>query len=75
MSLWKYGTVPYRNVLKCMMLYGTIKDRMGFALIQDHIGDPIAVVTQKTGGPHGTWTLTGDLRIRFPSARSAKQAY
>jgi hypothetical protein len=31
-----------------------VKNRMGFALIQDHIGDPITVVTKKTGGPQGT---------------------
>jgi len=53
----------------------TVKDRLGFALIKDHVGDPIIVVTKKTGGPQGTCTLTGDKRIRFPSARSAKHAY
>jgi hypothetical protein len=52
-----------------------VKSRLGFALIQDNLGDPITVVTKKIGGPQGTWTLTGDIKIRFPSARSAKQTY
>jgi hypothetical protein len=52
-----------------------IKSRLGFTLIQDHIGDPITVVTKRTGEPQGTWTLTGDIRVRFSSARSAEHAY
>jgi hypothetical protein len=48
---------------------------LGFALIQDHIGDPITVVTKKTREPQGTVMLTGERRVRFPSARSAKHAY
>jgi hypothetical protein len=44
-------------------------------LIQDHIGDPITIVTKRTRGPQGIWTLTGDIRIRFSSSKSAKHAY
>jgi hypothetical protein len=75
--IFEPGQYATREVLELCRIAAAkaVKDRLGFALIQDHIGDPITVVTKKTGGPHGTWTLTGDIRIRFPSARSAKQTY
>ena len=40
----------------------------------DAIGDPISVVTKKTK-PTRDWTLTGDIRVRFPSKRSTVTAY
>jgi len=51
-----------------------VKGRLGVVPQRDHLGDPIIVVTKKVGAPHGTWTLTRDIRVRFPSARSVKQA-
>jgi hypothetical protein len=52
-----------------------VKGRLGVAPLHDHIEDPITVVTKKIGGSHRAWKLTRDIRVRFSSARSAKQAY
>ncbi len=35
-----------------------VKGRRGVAPLQDHLGDPITVVTKKAGGPHGIRTPT-----------------
>ena len=52
-----------------------VKGRHGVAPQQDHLGDPNTAVKKKTRGPHGTWTLIGDIRVRFPSDLSSKQTY
>ena len=53
-----------------------IRQRLGINLLYtDAIGDTVTVVTRKAETQQGEWTLTGDIRVRFPSARAATSAY
>jgi hypothetical protein len=53
-----------------------IKSRLGIILqTTDAHGDTITAVTKKSADQQGTWTLIGDIRDRFSSARAAKAAY
>jgi hypothetical protein len=54
----------------------SIKQRLGINLLYtDAIGDTVTVVTRKIEKQQGEWTLTCDIRVRFPSARAATSAY
>jgi hypothetical protein len=53
-----------------------VKTRMGINLLPTDIhGDTITIVARKSNNNIGTWTLTGDIRIRFGNARVAISAY
>ena len=53
-----------------------IRQRLGIHLLYtDAIGDTVTIVTRKTEKQQGEWTLPGDIRVRFPSARAAASAY
>jgi len=50
----------------------TIRERLGInPLYTDAIRGSVIVVKRKTEKQQGEWTLIGDLRVRFPSARAA----
>ena len=51
-----------------------IRDRLGIALLQDQLGDPLSMVTKRTNDSN-EWHLTWALRVRFPSKRSTISAY
>ena len=51
-----------------------MRKRLRVALQTVAIGAPIAIVARKTN-PTKDWTLTGDIRVRFLSKRSAVTAY
>ena len=53
-----------------------VKTRMSINLFPtDTHGDTIMIVTRKANIQTGTWTLTGDIKIHFGSARAAILAY
>jgi len=37
----------------------------------DNMGDTVTVVTKKAEQPQGELITTGDIRVKFPSARAA----
>jgi len=53
-----------------------VKTRLGINLLPtDTHGYTITIITKKANIQPGTWTLTGDIRIRFGSARASFSAY
>jgi len=56
--------------------HAAIRNRLGVNLFHaETLGDTIKVVTKKAEQHHGEWITTGDIRLRFPSARAAGSAY
>jgi hypothetical protein len=56
--------------------HAAIRSRLGINLFhEDTKGDTITVVTKKAEQQHGEWITTGDIKVRFPSARAAGSAY
>ena len=51
----------------------SIRNRLGIALENDHIGDPIKVVTRKAN--KSEWFLILNIRVRFPSKRLVMSVY
>jgi hypothetical protein len=53
-----------------------IRKRLGINMFYtDALGDAITVVTKKSDKHQGDRTLTGDIRVRFPSPRASITVY
>jgi hypothetical protein len=65
-----------REALKACRIYAVhaIRNRIGIALQIDDYGYPITVATKKSN-TNSDWFLTGDIRVRFLSKRSALSTY
>ncbi len=74
--IFERGQHATREALQACRTYAVhaIRKRIGIALHMDTLGDPITVVTKKAN-TNADWILTGDIRVRFPSKRSAITAY
>jgi hypothetical protein len=70
--IFERGLPATRKALQACRTYAVhaIRKRIGIALQTDDYGDPITVVTEKAD-TNSDWYLTGDIRVRFPSKRSA----
>ncbi len=56
--------------------HAAIRKRLGNNLFYTNtLGDTIMVVTRKAEQHQGEWITTGDIKVRFPSARAAVIAY
>ena len=56
--------------------HATIRNRLGVNMFYtDALGDIVTVVTRKSDKHQGDRILTGDIKVRFPSKRSAGAAY
>jgi len=76
MHIFQHGQAVTKAALHACRSYEirAIRDRLGIALLQDQLGDPITMVTKRTNDSN-EWHLIGDLRVRFPSKRSAISIY
>ena len=74
--IFERGLPATREAVQACRTYAVraIRKRIGIALYMDDYGDPITVVTKKAN-TNSDWFLTGDIRVRFPSKRSALSAY
>ena len=56
--------------------HAEIRKRLGINMFYtDALGETITVVTKKSDKHQGDWTLTGDIRVKFPSPRAASTVY
>jgi hypothetical protein len=76
-NVFPYGQAATRELLQSSRTeaYRALKTQMGFNIPPtDTHGDTVTVVTKRSDTA-GSWVTTGDIRVRFASARAAITAY
>jgi hypothetical protein len=74
----KSGQAATRELLQSCRTeaHRAVKNILGINLLPtDTHGDIITVVARKANNQQGTWTLTGDIRVRFGNAKALIAAY
>jgi predicted negative regulator of RcsB-dependent stress response len=77
-NVFQPGQAATRELLQSCRteVHRAVKTRLGTNLLPtDTHGETITTITRKANNQTGTWTLTGDIMIRFGSARAAISAY
>jgi len=78
MHVYPAGQEATRELLQSYRTeaHAAIKKRLGINLFyMDTLGNTITVVTSKAEQHQGEWILTGDIKVRFSSARAAGTTY